>query len=157
MLAACAPTPEPTPTPTALFSSDEEAYAAAEETYAAYAAASNAVTLTDPRTFESVYAWLDDAALAAAKKSYSTMHADDLALSGTTTYDTVDGVEFSNDVVLLELCLDLTDIELTNSSGDSVLSEDREVRQRTEVEFHESATETGLIIVRSTVLPEPSC
>ena len=157
MLAACTPTPEPTPTPTALFSSDEEAYAAAEETYRAYAAASNAVELDDPATFESVYVWLDEAALAAAKKSYSTMHADDLALSGTTTFDTVDGVTFANDVVTIELCLDLTDIKLTNAAGESVLSSDRETRQRTEVELHRATTDTGLVIVRSTVLSEPQC
>ena len=42
LLAACTPTPEPTPTPTALFASDEEAYAAAEETYRAYNDAINA-------------------------------------------------------------------------------------------------------------------
>lgn len=41
-LSACAPTPEPTPTPTAAFASEEEAFAAAEETYRAYNDAGNA-------------------------------------------------------------------------------------------------------------------
>lgn len=54
-LAACTPTPEPSPTPTALFSSDEEAFAAAEETYRAYNDAGNArlngEAQPDPRDF----------------------------------------------------------------------------------------------------------
>lgn len=43
ILSACTPAPEPKPTPTstALFSSDEEAFAAAEETYQAYNNAEN--------------------------------------------------------------------------------------------------------------------
>lgn len=48
VLAACAPTPEPTPTPTALFASDEEAFAAAEETYRAYNDAGNARLSGEP-------------------------------------------------------------------------------------------------------------
>ncbi|MGF2948640.1 hypothetical protein [Microbacterium alcoholitolerans] len=41
MLSACSPEPEPTPTKTALFASEEEAFAAAEETYRAYNDAGN--------------------------------------------------------------------------------------------------------------------
>jgi hypothetical protein len=41
MLAACTPQPEPTPTKTALFTSDQEAFKAAEETYRAYNEAGN--------------------------------------------------------------------------------------------------------------------
>lgn len=157
MLAACTPAPEPTPTPTALFSSDEEAYAAAEATYAAYAEASNAVKLDDPSTFESVYAWLDDAALAAAKKSYTAMHADDLTLSGSTTFNSFEGSDFSSGVVLANLCLDVSDIDLKNADDQSVISPDRADRQRIEVEFRDASTSTGLEIVRSTVISEPSC
>src|SRR3546814_3928687 len=51
----CVGTPEPretTPTPL----SDAEAFAAAEETYRAYVDALNQVDLSDPATFEPVYA-----------------------------------------------------------------------------------------------------
>ncbi len=51
-LSACAPTPTPSPTPTAAFASEEEAFAAAEEVYRAYIAASNDVDFQDPSTFE---------------------------------------------------------------------------------------------------------
>lgn len=42
LLAGCTPTPEPKPTKTAAFASDEEAFQAAEETYAEYTTAGNA-------------------------------------------------------------------------------------------------------------------
>ncbi|MBN8423923.1 hypothetical protein JF531_05250 [Microbacterium esteraromaticum] len=41
MLAGCSPQPEPTPTETPLFASEEEAFAAAEETFREYIAASD--------------------------------------------------------------------------------------------------------------------
>ncbi len=40
-----------------MFASEEEAFAAAEETYRAYVDALNQVDLSDPETFEAVYAW----------------------------------------------------------------------------------------------------
>ena len=48
---------QPDPEPTPLFSSEEEAFAAAEATYRAYVDALNQVDLSDPETFEEVYAW----------------------------------------------------------------------------------------------------
>ena len=48
---------QPDPEPTPLFSSEEEAFAAAEETYRSYVDALNQVDLSDPETFEEVYAW----------------------------------------------------------------------------------------------------
>ncbi|MET0860918.1 MAG: hypothetical protein ABW091_07810, partial [Microbacterium sp.] len=55
-LSGCTPQPAPTPTPTG-FATEDEAFAAAEETYRAYVDALNQVDLSDPETFEPVYAW----------------------------------------------------------------------------------------------------
>ncbi len=56
MTTACQP--EPAPSPSApVFANEEEAFAAAEETYRAYVDALNQVDLSDPETFEAVYAW----------------------------------------------------------------------------------------------------
>ena len=50
--------PEPRRHPSApAFANEEEAFAAAEETYRAYVDALNQVDLSDPETFEAVYAW----------------------------------------------------------------------------------------------------
>ncbi len=66
----CAPTPEPTE-PTPLFTSEDEAFAAAEETYRAYVDALNQVDLSDPATFEDVYAWTTGDANANERKTFS--------------------------------------------------------------------------------------
>ncbi len=52
----CRPEPEPSPSGPA-FATEAEAFAAAEETYRAYVDALNQVDLSDPETFEAVYAW----------------------------------------------------------------------------------------------------
>ncbi len=67
-LGATACQPEPTPTPTGpAFASEDEAFAAAEETYRAYVDALNQVDLSDPETFEAVYAWTTGEANAGEK------------------------------------------------------------------------------------------
>ena len=52
----CQPEPSPSPSGPA-FANEEAAFAAAEETYRAYVDALNQVDLSDPETFEAVYAW----------------------------------------------------------------------------------------------------
>ena len=56
MTTACQPEPAPSPSGP-VFANEEEAFAAAEETYRAYVDALNQVDLSDPETFEAVYAW----------------------------------------------------------------------------------------------------
>ncbi len=58
VLTGCGAAGEPrASTPAPLFSSEAEAFAAAEATYRAYVDALNQVDLSDPETFEAVYAW----------------------------------------------------------------------------------------------------
>ena len=79
---------EPAPSPTApVFSSEEEAFAAAEQTYRAYVEALNQVDLSDPATFEAVYAWTTGAANAGARESFSTMHADGWVVVGDSVVE----------------------------------------------------------------------
>ncbi len=68
VVAGCAPDPAPAPTTAVSFSSEEEAFAAAEETYRAYVDALNQVDLSDPGTFEAVYAWTTGEANADERK-----------------------------------------------------------------------------------------
>ena len=68
LLAGCAPTPPgPSPEPSVVFMTDDEAFAAAEATYRAYVDALNQVDLSDPDTFEAVYAWTTGEANANAR------------------------------------------------------------------------------------------
>lgn len=146
VLAACAPTPEPTPTPTALFASDEEAFAAAEETYRAYLAAANATDLAEPATFESVFDWLTGTALSAERESLSLYHAEGLSRVGTTTFDTFEPVAFQDGAVVVNLCIDVADVDLQNGEGESVIPPDRAPRSGRKVTFVPGDTSTALLI-----------
>lgn len=164
MLSACTPEADPTPTPTktAAFEdvdlgSPDIAAAAAEATYRGYVTSSNEVDLATPETFETVFRWLAGDALAAARKSYSTMRADGLTLSGESTFDDFELVSHSSEEVIAELCADVSQIELTNENGESVIPPDRVPRQRVEVQFVRATTPSGLAIARSTVVREQQC
>lgn len=145
-LAACTPEPEPKPTKTALFASDEEAFKAAEETYRGYLSDLNATNLADTATFEPVYAWLTGTAVASEKKSLSTYHAEELQRRGKTAFDTFTPVTYNDDSPVVNLCLDVSDVDLLNSSGVSVLPSDRLKRRALQVTFAPGDTATRLQI-----------
>ncbi|GAA1949516.1 hypothetical protein [Microbacterium deminutum] len=121
-----ASTPEPTPS----FSSEDEAFAAAEATYRAYVDALNHVDLSDPSTFEGVYAWTTGDANAGARESLSQMHADGWDVSGPTIVALARARQQSPtspdlNVVALDVCLDISGVRLVDAHRDSVASADR--------------------------------
>ncbi|WP_196800622.1 hypothetical protein [Microbacterium sp. 11MF] len=122
-LAACAPAaaPKPSPTPTG-FASKEEAFAAAEKTYRAYIDALNEVDLSDPATFEPVYAYLRGDALASEKKTLTQMHADGWTVSGKTT---LPQIYAGNALGELIVCQDVSAVDVTDASGSSQVAPTR--------------------------------
>lgn len=150
-LAGCSATPTPTPTTTPAFASEEEAFAAAEETFTRYAAATNATDLSDPDSFEAVFDWLVADALAAARENYSQFYALEITRSGTSEFDSFTIAQYAPAILTAHLCLDVTKVELINSDGSSAVPEDREPRQAIEVELVPARTATGLAI--SSTLP----
>lgn len=80
-LTACTPEPEPTPTPP--FATEAEAFAAAEATYRAYVDALNAVDLSDPATFEDVYAWTTGELNANDRRGLTNYHAEGVVEVGS--------------------------------------------------------------------------
>ena len=127
-LAGCT-TPGPAePTPTPAFSSDEEAFAAAEETYRAYVDALNQVDLSDPETFEAVFDLTTGQANSDFRKSFSAMHADGMTVSGDTSAPVVEplGKESGEpSTIQLAVCLDVSGVEVTDSSGASAVDPNR--------------------------------
>lgn len=147
LLAGCAPDPVPSPTPAPPFASDAEAYAAAEATYRAYVDALNAVDLSDPRTFEPVYAWTTGDANASAKKTFSQMHADGWSVSGDSKVDLFTAREFVGDAVKADACVDVSAVSVTDKLGNSVVEADRGDVQNLTLTFTPSAgSETQLLI-----------
>ncbi|MBP5802644.1 hypothetical protein J2D78_11170 [Microbacterium maritypicum] len=119
MLAGCAPTPEPTPTPTAAFASEEEAFAAAEETYRAFTAHLNEVEIADPATFEPLFRLSSGDFEAADRKAYSTMHAEGFVVDGDTKIVSFKGTEAIApfQTVTAKVCLDVSAVTVTDSAG----------------------------------------
>lgn len=158
-LAGCAPDTAPAPTPTG-FASEEEAFAAAEETYRAYVDALNRVDLSDPATFEDVYAWTTGDANAEARKSFSEMHASGWVVSGATTFDRFVPRSFTageqRGTVTVDLCLDVAGVDLVDSTGTSVVPESRLDRQAVFVTFSMATTGSGMSIETSAAT-ENSC
>ncbi len=124
----CTPPSEPAPTPAATvsgFASEEEAFRAAEATYRAYVDALNRVDLADPRTFEPVYAWLESDALAASRKSFARMHAEGLSVAGQSKVPFIEPRAAGLREVVIDVCLDVSNVTLVDSEGRSVVSKTR--------------------------------
>lgn len=145
-LVACAPEPAASPKATEHFRTDEAAYAAAEETYRGDAAATNQLDLSDPESFKTVFAWLAGSALASERETLSAYNAESLTKIGTTTFDQFTPVSVTGSVVVVDLCLDISDIELLDSAGRSVVSNDRPSRVARRVTFVEGESTTGLLV-----------
>lgn len=160
-LSACAPTASPTPSPTATgFASEEEAFAAAEATYRAYVDALNDVDLSDPATFEPVYAHLSGEALDGSKKELTSLHARSLEKSGATKVESLDAisVDLESSTVTLNVCLDVSDVDVVDSSGASVVPADRNDFQLLEVSFiPRQLPSKPLVVSRSSAVGGQPC
>ncbi|MEW1833406.1 hypothetical protein [Microbacterium sp. NPDC079995] len=141
-LAACAPASAPTPTPTPTgFASEEEAFAAAEATYRAYVDALNRVDLSDPATFEPVYALTTGEANATERRGLSEYHADGLSVSGETVVTLVKGSVWESELdrVVLDTCIDVSGVDVVDSNGVSQVSPTRPDVQTLRVTLASSA------------------
>ncbi|WES65616.1 hypothetical protein P0L94_05985 [Microbacter sp. GSS18] len=127
VLTACDTAPE-APEPTPLFATEEQAFEAAEATYRAYVDALNNVDLSDPATFEELYAWTTGDLNAQDRKSFSEWHARAFAMSGTARVAVVRGLSMTSDgsEVSLVVCYDVSDVAVIDDQGNSLVSVDRE-------------------------------
>ncbi len=149
-LTGCMPDAEPEPT--APFATEAEAFAAAEATYRAYVDALNQVDLADPETFEAVYAWTTGDANAGARESFSQMHADGWTVSGhSSIIETIPVDATLSDAVRVSVisCLNVSEVELVDDNGESMVSPDRpDVQDVLVVAVEDDASSTGLVIER---------
>ena len=145
----CQPEPEPSPSGPA-FTTEAEAFAAAEETYRAYVDALNQVDLSDPETFEAVYAWTTGDANAGARESFSEMHAKGWSVRGASRVDRTEplGAALEKTAsVSIVACLNVSDVTLVDADGNSAVAENRPDVQEVRVDTVASRTSsTGLLI-----------
>ncbi len=160
LISACVPEPAPSPSPTG-FATEEEAFAAAEATYRAYVDALNQVDLSDPETFEAVYAWTTGEANAGARRSFSRMSADGWVVAGLSTVDSFTHIAAEigdGDRVSLAACLNVSAVTLEDASGVSVVANDRPDVQVVRVDTVASpASSTGMVIEKFDGYEEPVC
>ncbi|SDG99972.1 hypothetical protein [Microbacterium sp. 77mftsu3.1] len=127
-LAACAPAaaPKPSPTPTG-FASKEEAFAAAEKTYREYVDALNEVDLSDPATFEPVFSVMAGSAVENERKTLSEYHAEKMTVEGQARITKLEPLEWMPEDGRAKLggCLDVSEIDVVNPSGKSIVSDSR--------------------------------
>ncbi|MEV8170783.1 hypothetical protein [Microbacterium sp. NPDC077486] len=127
MLSGCTATPDPTPTPSPAFSSEEEAFAAAEATYREFTRRLNEVDTSDPATFEPLYELSTGDFEKADRKAYSAMHAEGIKVEGETrilSFAAVDS-DATHNAVAAVVCLDVSDVEVTDSNGVSQVAPGR--------------------------------
>lgn len=134
--------------PQPMFTSDAEAFTAAEETLRAYIAAANQVVLSDPATFEAMFAHTTGAFNASERKSLSALHASGARKVGTESLTLSAGREIDQDRFRMSLavCLDVSGIEMFDADGMSTVSASRPTEQSLLVEF-ESAPDAGALLI----------
>lgn len=134
MLAACTPAPEPTPTKTALFSSDEEAFQAAEETYRAYNAAENAYRRSgseDPQDY------LIGSALEGYIDGQRALEEAGLTLEGDVAVATFEGdpssVKQHGKRIMATVCLDISNTTTHSTSEFEITDRPPVIAQQVEM------------------------
>ncbi|MGM1016576.1 MAG: hypothetical protein ACQEW8_03455 [Actinomycetota bacterium] len=153
-LTGCAPPPAPEPTP--LFASEEEAFAAAEETYRAYTDASN-LERSDPNSAHAVDYLVG---LAAQDHLDNQRHLDAEGLVAEGEIVVVDFLPVSASIgptsvrINADVCLDVSSTRVLNADEVDVTPHDRSATASLRVEFVSSA---GSIRISNSAVGSSSC
>ncbi len=135
LTSGCLGTPAPTPTPaTPTFSSEAEAFAAAEETYRAYVDALNQER-SDPLSADNPQSFLIDLALEVDLETQRQLQEMGVHILGNTRIVTIQPIRRSSrrDSVLLEVCLDSSETSVINDAGADVTPAERPTKTRVSV------------------------
>lgn len=148
-LAACTPGPAPQPTPTPLFTSEADAFKAAEQVYRDYVDAGNKSRNGDSSIDPTEY--LSGAALESSVNSSREVAAQGLTLGGTIVLRSFSGttVDLSTSEVDAKACVDVSGTHVMDKSGQDVTPRDRPIDVALELQFS-PAGGGGLLITRST-------
>lgn len=105
---------------------DAELFRAAEDTYRAYVDALNHVDLSDPSTFEPVYALTTGTIQSTLRDEFEQMKADGWTVGGATRIKAVvRGKRIDASKLELLVCADVSGVTLTDSDGRSRVSPER--------------------------------
>ncbi|MEZ3160091.1 hypothetical protein AB1K54_06010 [Microbacterium sp. BWT-B31] len=143
----------PTPSPTAVFASEDEAFAAAEETYRAYNDAVNA-RWANPGSAPDSASFLVDEALEDDLTSNREFESAGLSIVGENWILSIEPVssDLQDGTVVIDTCLDVTPSRIVNAAGTDVTPADRPEHVVLRVDLVQIGDR--LLIRRSAVAPE---
>jgi hypothetical protein len=135
-LAGCVPDDDPVvvdPGPSAapIFESDEEALAAAEEAYGAYLAVSDSVLNEGGVDSERLLAVATEELYGKASEGFASFEANGWHGTGFTSFDSLELQSYFTDAlpgeqtIAVYVCVDLSDVDVVDSNGISVVSDSR--------------------------------
>ncbi|WP_396668426.1 hypothetical protein [Microbacterium sp. R86528] len=117
VLVGCTAQPDPNATPTAVFSSDEEAFAAAEATYRAYVDALNAVASDDVDALDPANFLVGDA-LESHNQTERAFDDAKLRVEGNTRIVWITaGADSPGDSMSILVCLDVSATRIVDADG----------------------------------------
>lgn len=151
---AATPGPTPTPTPTAIFSSEDEALAAATDAYQQYLAVSDQVSADGGIDSERLKPFLTNSYWPTEKASIEQLRTRGLHTDGNSTFDGAHLIEINDEIgtLTVRLCADVSRVRIVDSAGTDVTPVDRTNRLPLEVGFAvDGADRRSLLIARSDV------
>ncbi len=160
LLAGCVQTgPEdastPAPSVTPVFSSEEEALAAAEEAYAAYVRLADQIGQQGGAEPQRLLTVMTAAAAASEIESFERFSTAGWRSVGNTTFDrfTLQAFEPTSlaGVVSVYVCSDVSNVDVIDATGSSVVSPDRPSRTAFTVEFDAVRSDAALVISSKSV------
>lgn len=139
--------PQPSPTPSALFSSDEEALAAATNAYVAYQDVADEVASdggAKPERFDSV---AEGDALENGRRGAQQYAEAGVRATGRTAIAFVELAHVpatAGDALIARICLDVSGVDVVDETGESTVATTRADRSLTEVTLQ--ARSTGWVV-----------
>lgn len=156
-MSGCSAPPEPEPTPSPMFSSEEEAFAAAEEVYRAYLQAADRVQFDAPETFAGVLQFTTGTMASSERESLSLANAEGFEQRGETHlvyfHPIAEDPELSQ--LFARACIDLRETAILDSMGNSLVSPTRGDTLALDLTFEQRSSR--LLIAQAEAVEDPSC
>lgn len=136
VVAGCVPAATPAdpapnltqPSTEPLFASEEEALAAAEEAYAAYLAMADRISADGGANGQRIRPYVTPELAQRELDAYRSLQEDSRSIVGSSHFETMALIFFDPVEVQIDVCLDISDTAVRNSSGKEVTPVDRNPR-----------------------------
>ena len=167
VLSGCTPaphtvTPAPAPSSTPVFASDADALAAATAAYAKYASVTDQIFQNGGKSLNDLEEVATGDLLASTIDGFKRASDAGLHSTGRTTFDQVqlqqyDPASTGKSIVTAYVCEDVSNIDVLNSAGKSVVSADRPNRVLYEVTFDLTPDHKGILLSNRVPWAKKSC